>query len=235
VKADRVKSLRDWTGGIRPDGSVDQHGLAVRRLAVAAAAAAVTLAVLLATGTGSVSVAIEAAWCAGAVVFVGWIWLAIGFKDADETARMAAAEDVSRPLADVLTIGAAVVSLVAVGFVLRQASQESGTSKGLLIALALVSVGLAWTAIHTLYTLRYGDLYYQGTLGGIDFHTNERPDYLDLAYVAFTIGMTFQVSDTDLIERSIRRAALRQALLSFVFVAVIVAMSINIVASLLGH
>jgi uncharacterized membrane protein len=168
-------------------------------------------------------------------VFISWIWIAIGFKDADETARMAAAEDVSRPLADVLMIGAAVASLVAVGFVLHQASQESGTTKGLLVALALASVALAWTSLHTLYTLRYGDLYYQGTVGGIDFHTNERPDYHDLAYVAFTIGMTFQVSDTDLVAREIRRAALRQALLSFVFAAVIVAMAINIVAGLLGH
>jgi uncharacterized membrane protein len=235
VRAERAKSLRDWTGGVRPDGSVDQHGLAVRRFAVAAAVGIATLAALLAAGVGSAPVAIETGWCAGAIVFIGWIWLAIGHKDADDTARMAAAEDVSRPLADALMIGAAVVSLVAVAFVLHQASQRSGTSKGLLVALALASVALAWISLHTLYTLRYGDLYYQGTVGGIDFHNDERPDYLDLAYVAFTIGMTFQVSDTDLVAREIRRAALRQALLSFVFAAVIVAMAINIVAGLLGH
>ena len=235
MTAEPARKLRDWTGGVRPDGSVDQHGLAVRRLAASAAVGAVTLAAMLAFGAGSVAVAVETSWCAGALVFVAWVWLAIGFKDADGTARMAAAEDVSRPLADVLMTGAAVASLVAVAFVLHEASQRSGTSKGLLVALALVSVGLAWTSVHTLYTLRYGDLYYQGTVGGIDFHTDERPDYLDLAYVAFTIGMTFQVSDTDLVAKDIRRAALRHALLSFLFVATIVAMAINIVAGLLNQ
>jgi uncharacterized membrane protein len=81
--------------------------------------------------------------------------------------------------------------------------------------------------------LRYARLYYADPVGGVDFNEDVRPDFSDFAYLAFTIGMTYQVSDTDLTNRRIRRTALRHALLSFLFGTVIVAMTINIVAGLL--
>jgi len=71
-------------------------------------------------------------------------------------------------------------------------------------------------------------------LGGIDFKNDgDPPDYQDFAYVAFTVGMTFQVSDTDVQARTIRRTVLRHALLSYLFGAVILAVTINVIASLL--
>jgi uncharacterized membrane protein len=94
-------------------------------------------------------------------------------------------------------------------------------------------VALSWLTVHTLYMLRYGDAYYGDPIGGIDFNEEEPPSYRDFAYVAFTIGMTFQVSDTSLTSKPMRRLALRHALLSFVFGAVILALTINSVASLL--
>jgi uncharacterized membrane protein len=227
--------VRDAAAGVRADGSIERHGLAARRLGAAAVAGSVTLAALLGTGVVSVPVAVDASWDAAALTVLAWVWLSIAGKDAEETARLAGAEDVSRPTADAIMLSASVVSLVAVGFVLSQASRQSGTTKGLLIGLAVLSVALAWATVHTLYTLRYGDLYYRRPSGGIDFHSDEPPDYLDLAYVALTIGMTYQVSDTDLTAKPIRHTAVRHALLSFLFSAVIVAIAINIVAGLLGH
>jgi len=70
-------------------------------------------------------------------------------------------------------------------------------------------------------------------VGGIDFNDDEPPDYHDFAYLALTIGMTFQVSDTSLTSKAMRRVAIRHALLAFLFVAVILALSINTVATLL--
>jgi uncharacterized membrane protein len=103
----------------------------------------------------------------------------------------------------------------------------------LLIALAITVVSISWATVHTLYLIHYGDLYYSDPIGGIAFNEDEPPDYHDFAYLAFTIGMTFQVSDTDLSLKKMRRTALRHALLSFVFVAVIGALAINSVALLL--
>jgi uncharacterized membrane protein len=228
-----VRRLRDGAAGVRQDGSLDQHGLARRRLVAAAVAAAVALAVALAAGA-SWPVAVDVGWDGAALLFLLWVWSAIGGKSAAQTAKMARAEDASQPGADLTLLSASVASLVAVGFVLSQASRDTGASKGLLIALALVSVTLAWASVHTIYTLRYADLYYQPPVGGINYHADEPPDYRDLAYVALTIGMTFQVSDTDLTHKPIRRTATRHALLSFLFGACIVAITINIVGSLLS-
>ena len=85
--------------------------------------------------------------------------------------------------------------------------------------------------MHTVFALRYAHEYYTDPVGGIDFKTrDERPDYLDFAYVAFTVGMTFQVSDTDVQARRIRRTVLRHALLSYLFGAVILAVVVNVIA-----
>ncbi len=71
----------------------------------------------------------------------------------------------------------------------------------LLIGAAVLTVVLSWTLINTVYTLRYADQYFRSKPGGIAFGAEDRqqqPGYRDFAYVAFTIGMTYQVSDTTL-------------------------------------
>jgi uncharacterized membrane protein len=85
--------------------------------------------------------------------------------------------------------------------------------------------------VHTVFALRYGRLYYS-TDGGINFHDRSEPTYQDFAYLAFTVGMTYQVSDTEIPARVIRATVLRHALLSFLFGTTIIAMTINIVAGL---
>ena len=96
-----------------------------------------------------------------------------------------------------------------------------------------IKFSLSWLTVHTLYLVRYGDQYYGDPIGGIEFNDDEQPDYRDFAYLALTIGMTFQVSDTTLKSKAMRRLAIRHALLSFLFVAVIGALTINTVGALL--
>jgi uncharacterized membrane protein len=99
------------------------------------------------------------------------------------------------------------------------------------MTLGLGSILLSWALIHTVFTLRYAHLYYDGEDGGITFRGGA-PEYSDFAYLAFTIGMTFQVSDTELETNLIRRAAVCHGLLSYLFSTGILAISINLVASL---
>jgi uncharacterized membrane protein len=173
-------------------------------------------------------------WDFAAIVFLVSVGCSVWGKNPAASARIAQAEDSSRVAADAGLVSASVASLVAVGFVLVDAGHSTSSSKGLLIALTIASVVLAWATVHVVYMLRYARLFYATPIGGIDFHDGELPDYHDLAYVALTIGMTFQVSDTDLVSKAIRRTAIRHALLSYLFGAVIVAITINIVASLLS-
>jgi uncharacterized membrane protein len=86
--------------------------------------------------------------------------------------------------------------------------------------------------IHTVYALRYAEIYYRDPVGGVDFGDTKSPVYADFAYLAFTLGMTFQVSDTTLSRREFRAAALRQALLSYLFGTIIIATTINLIAGL---
>jgi uncharacterized membrane protein len=170
-------------------------------------------------------------WDAAAATFVVWIWANIAGLDAAQTAAHARQEDPTRATTDALLISASLASLVAVGMVLVDASSAHGNSKWLLAGLAAASVALSWLLVHTLFTLRYARLYHMAN-GGISFNQSDPPRYVDFAYLAFTVGMTFQVSDTDLQSTLVRATALRHALLSYLFGAVILATAVNFIVSL---
>jgi uncharacterized membrane protein len=171
-------------------------------------------------------------WDIAALIFVTWMWHSLWSLDAADTAEQARRENPRRAAADGLLLSASVASLIAVGLVLVRAGHSTGLSKGLLVGLSVASIVLAWSVVHTVYSLRYAKLYYEGTAGGVDFNAEGAPCYIDFAYLAVTIGMTFQVSDTNLKTTDIRRTALRHALLSYTFGTLIIATTINLVAGL---
>jgi uncharacterized membrane protein len=201
------------------------------RLVVAAGVGSAVGAAIV-VPTGSWPIAVTSGWTAAALVLLGWVWLTVLPMDQRATATHARLEDPSRAVAETVLLSAATVSLVAVAFVLVDAAGHSGLGRAGFIGLALSSVATAWATVHTVFMLRYAHLFYADPVGGIDFHADDLPDYHDIAYVALTIGMTFQVSDTDLTARQIRRASIQHALLSYLFGAVILAIMINIVGSL---
>jgi len=171
-------------------------------------------------------------WDILAVVYCSWVWSTVWRLDAKSTASHAQRENPGRDLADVVLLGAAVASLIAVGVVLFGAGHANGNLKYLQAGFALVSVFVSWTLVHTVFTLRYARLYYSGQIGGIDFNEADPPQYSDFAYLSFTVGMTFQVSDTNIESKQIRTMALRQAWLSYPLGVVIISASINLVAGL---
>jgi uncharacterized membrane protein len=205
--------------------------LAARRTLIAAATGAV------AAGLAAVFLPWQATtligWSTAAGVYCVRVWRHLSPMDAPATASHATTEDDSRVAADLTVLAACVASLVAVGLTLVKAAAESGAAKDMFSGVAVLSVVMSWTVVHTVFTLRYGHLYYDHKRG-MDFHDESDPNYRDFAYVAFTIGMTYQVSDTELTTRAIRSTALRHALLSFIFGTAIIAMTINLVAGLLG-
>jgi uncharacterized membrane protein len=172
-------------------------------------------------------------WDAAALIYLALVWTAIGGMDATVTARRAAREDPSNSVAALVLQSASVVALVAIAFCLLRAGQAHGSTKAYLIGLGVISVVLSWLTVHTVFMLRYARGYYQQPGGGIDFNEASAPAYIDFAYFSFTIGMTFQVSDTNITTTAIRRVALHHALMSYLFGAVILAVAINVVASLL--
>lgn len=196
----------------------------------------ITLIVAIVFGGASAVVtpwqnAVLIGWCLAALVFTVPVWLKILPADSDTTRQLATVEDDSRVAADVVLVCASVISLVGVAFELLRASDSKGTALLATTALAVLSVVLAWATVQTVFTLRYAHLWWSAR-AGVDFNEDDDPDYHDFAYLAFTIGMTYQVSDTDLTTKAIRRTALRHALLSYVFGTAIIAVTINVVAGL---
>jgi uncharacterized membrane protein len=170
-------------------------------------------------------------WIVAAAIYVVWTWAVIARMNATETARHATREDPTRLFSELFIVFAALASLVGVGYLLLA---ESSTGRDTVISAIIgpLTVAASWFAVHTLFTAHYARLYYIDEEGGIDFNQDDPPRYLDFAYVAFTLGMTFQVSDTDISVTRIRAAALRHALLSYLLGAVVLAVTVNLIAGL---
>lgn len=170
-------------------------------------------------------------WITAAGVYVVWTQLILRGMDADQTRIWATREDPTRWAADAIILTASVASLGGVGYVVA-AGSRSGAEALQAAIVGVLSVAASWFAVHTLFTVHYARLYYSGEPGGIDFHDPEPPRFRDFAYVAFTVGMTYQVSDTEINLTSIRATVLRQALVSYLLGAVVLAVTINLIAGL---
>jgi uncharacterized membrane protein len=206
------------------------------RTRVTAAAAFGVLAAFVAAWFLPWQLTVLIGWDVTAVLVVGTVWLSIGRFTADETEEFATEEDDSRASTHLLLLGAALVSLVGVVLAFVKANAGSHPHEVLLESFGVATIVCSWMLVHTVFALRYAHVYYTDPEGGIDFKSKgaERPDYLDFAYTAFTVGMTFQVSDTDITRREMRHEVLQHALISFLFGAVILATTINVIASLLN-
>jgi uncharacterized membrane protein len=204
------------------------------------ATARVLIATLVGVATGAVlafgepwQLSVLAAFDSAELVFLVLVWSSIRQLDGQETQRVALSEDDSVRLTSLVVLVACTTALVAQVLGLVKARETSGAMTAAITTVAVLGVALAWLTVHSIYTLHYARLYYSGTHGGIEFPEEDEPDYRDFAYVAFTVGMTFQVSDTNISDRQIRRTITRQSLLSYLFGTVIIGTMINVMAGLI--
>ena len=142
-----------------------------------------------------------------------------------------AEEEGSSHVTDTAVLVAAVASLVAVLNGVVSASRHDAVAAAA-VTLAVVDTILSWALVNTVFALKYARLYYAGGDGGIVFDPDERPAYSDFAYLAFTVGMSFAVSDTGLASTQIRKVGLGHALLSYVFGTVLLAVSVSLLTNL---
>jgi uncharacterized membrane protein len=187
---------------------------------------------VVATFFGPWQLAVLLGWDTVAILLLAWTWAVVVRLDASLTAVIATREDPGRRTSRLLLLAASVISLLSVALVLAKAQSTEGVLGAVMTTSGVVTVAVSWALVHTIFMLRYADLYYSGKPGGVSFNEDEAPDFFDFAYLAFTIGMTFQVSDTDIEHRDIRRTVLGHAIISYLFGAVIVAVTINVVAGL---
>ncbi|MFZ0902887.1 MAG: DUF1345 domain-containing protein [Mycobacterium sp.] len=201
--------------------------VAVRILVVVALGVAVALVVGNTVGWRFA----VAGWVVGAGVYVAWTQFILRGMNAEQTCRWVTREDATRWVADAVILSASIASLGGVGYVVAAGSRSGGQAIAAAVV-GILTVAASWFAVHTLFTVHYARLYYSGDPGGINFHDPEPPRFRDFAYLAYTVGMTYQVSDTEIGLTSIRSTVLRHALLSYLLGAVVLAVTINLVAGL---
>ncbi len=194
-------------------------------------------AYLLLGNHASVATRVIAAWDGFAVTLLVLIWIVILTSGVDEIRHRAQRQDLSRLVIFIFTVTAACLSIFAVVALLSAAKQTNHLV--LHVILSVIAVITSWTLVHTIFALRYAHFYYDKGeaadthLGGLDFPSDESPNYLDFAYFSFVIGMTCQVSDVQITSKSLRALALAHGVLSFCFNTVILALTINTISGLL--
>lgn len=177
----------------------------------------------------------------------GSIYLVLAFTlfrncNVDQIRRRAAREDESALVFLLLVLAAiassftAAVGLISEAKTALAARSDLGT---LYLALAGATILVSWTVTQVVFTLHYAHAYYQptpdlhGTLMGLKFPEDDHPDYWDFFYFTTSIGATSQTSDVSITSKPLRRLVAFQAVLSFVFNTTVLALAINLAASLI--
>jgi uncharacterized membrane protein len=185
-------------------------------------------------------------WDVGASLYLALCWTMMLRPDTGELQRRAQIQDEDESAFTILIVTAAIasISLLASLGLLSGFKNLPPQQQPFVLGLASYTILCSWSFLHTLFTVHYAHEYYgdrdetdpgyQGPQGGLQFAGNpETPTYLDFAYFSFTIGMTAQTSDTGITSSPMRALTLIHGVLSFVFNTVILALTVNIAASLL--
>ncbi|WP_426367308.1 DUF1345 domain-containing protein [Streptomyces sp. E-08] len=201
---------------------------AVPRLAGSALVGAASgAAVAAVTGT---PLGVLAGIATAETLFVLSGWTALWPMDAATTHRNVRREEFRPVVEELLVVTASLSGLVAIVVLLLVGHTALSHAAA---ATALCGVFMAWAGLHLTYATRYAYLYYAVKPGGgIDFNSPNPPKYSDFLYFSFNLGMTYQVSDTNVSSPTIRSVVLRHCLLSYVFGASILATTINLVATI---
>jgi len=171
-------------------------------------------------------------WDTFVTLYIVLVYVMMGRSTLNTIRRMAALQDDGRFLIPLLTALGAFASLAAIVFELGQANHKSTE-----LMFAVMTVALSWAAVHTGFALHYAHEFYRGSKpGGLQFPSGDKDDhadYWDFVYFAFVIGMTAQVSDVGITDKTIRRIATLHGIISFVFNTALLALMVNIAASAL--
>ena len=181
-------------------------------------------------------------WLAYSVCNLILSWISILISHPREILKTASIQDTGRTFIFIFLVITTIVSLFVVILLLKSTQNLNGQELLVYVLLTFSSVVSAWWSIHTVFSFRYAHLYYEiakndhqekAVFGGLKFPNDTKPDYLDFVYFSFIIGMTFQVSDVEITSKRIRRLVWLHSIISFVFNTVILALSINIISSLI--
>ena len=178
-------------------------------------------------------------WDCGVLVYLCLAWWLIARADAGMTRDHALGQDQSGYVIFLFVVGAACASIVAIGFVVSTIKELAFWSRAWHLTLTIDALISSWLLIQTVFAFHYARRYYailrrdRTAAPELHFPGGREPDYLDFAYYSFVVGMTSQVSDVAVTSRQMRQLTLIHGALAFVFNIAVLALSINIIASVI--
>lgn len=211
------------------------HSLALRPRLLIALAVGILLAALL-PGDWRWATRLLVAWDAGAVLYLGLLAATMFTETVDQIRARAEQQDEGAGAILVISCLAASASLAAIAVQLSAIGAVPAAERGAHLALGGVTILCSWTLLHAFFTLHYAGIYYRGGKAEpcLDFPGRGEPDYVDFLYFSYTIGCTSQTSDVGVTTRRARGVVLAHSVLAFVFNTSILAMAINVGASLVS-
>lgn len=175
-------------------------------------------------------------WDLGTILYIGTTLLMITRSTVETCHNRAALYDEGDWIILLLVIGSAAASFVAIFVELASlAGKREAMATGL--AITILTVALSWTFTHLVFALHYANVYYKPNddgRGGLDFPGDRLPDYRDFLYYSFVIGCTAQTADVATTSRAMRHLTLVHGMVAFAFNTAILALAINVGASLLN-
>lgn len=202
--------------------------LSVRRLSISLAAGVVVAVAVAVLGFPELFPLVG--WNVAAAVVLVWVWRISWRQGPEGTERLAEEESQSRSTDSAVLI-AAVASLGAVAWAIVHSSRNQDALAITLVIVSVLTAILSWGLMNTVFAFKYARMFYLED-GGIDFKQSELPTYSDFAYLAFTVGMSFAVPESEPASTRIRKTALGHSLLSYLFGTVILAVAVNLVTGL---
>jgi uncharacterized membrane protein len=192
-------------------------------------------------GSFKIPACILIGWDVTLVIYLVWTYAAMRRANVANIRQRAAEEDEGASFILLLSIAATAASFVAIAFALGgiKSGQGAVLPGGIPahVILAITTILLSWTFVHTIFTFHYAHEYYSkrhdDRIGGLIFPHDSEPDYRDFLYFSLVIGMTSQTSDVDICSKVIRRMAAIHGALSFFFNLTVLALTVNMVSNLI--
>jgi uncharacterized membrane protein len=180
-------------------------------------------------------------WDAAIVTYLMLAYSMMWRAEVEHIRQRAAEEDEGAGFILLLSIASTAASFVAIAFALGGIKSGDGAvmpgGVAAHVVLAVTTILLSWTFVHTIFTFHYAHEFYStrrdGVIGGLEFPHDTKPDYRDFLYFSLVIGMTSQTSDVNICSKVLRRMAAVHGVLSFFFNLTVLALTVNMLSNLI--
>lgn len=172
------------------------------------------------------------AWDCATGLYLALALIMMARSDVESIRVRAALHDEGQMVILGLTTSTAIVSLAGIIFELSTAKTLRGHGGWQHVLMAVLTLFLSWSFLHTMFAVHYAHEYYVGREGGLEFPGDEPPDYWDFMYYSFIIGSACATADVNITSKTMRRTTTLHCIISFAFNATILALTVNIGAGL---